>query len=113
MDDLNPHFNQDELSEADLEVLRAFHSNEEPTPGNPLSQEPALEASQVETAQSPTLMSDDEMLVLFATEADEDIAAMRVALQRLGQDDRLDSQSLKVLKRSAHKVAGTAAAIGC
>src|SRR2546428_96031 len=116
MDDLNSPFNQDELSEADLEVLRAFHSNQEPTPGNPLSQEPTLEASfasQAETAQSSALMSDDEMLVLFATEADEDIATMRLALQRLGQDDRLDSQSLKALKRCAHKVAGTAAAIGC
>jgi chemosensory pili system protein ChpA (sensor histidine kinase/response regulator) len=113
MDELNPPFNQDELSEEDLEVLRAFHSNEEPTPGNPLSREPALGASQAETAQSPTLMSDDEMLVLFATEADEDIATMRLALQRLGQDDRSDAQSLNALKRCAHKVAGTAAAIGC
>ncbi len=116
MDDLNSPFHQDELSEADLEVLRAFHSDEEPAPGSTLSQETALEASHTpltETAQSETFMTDDEMLVLFATEADEEIATMRVALQRLGQDDLLDFQCLKALKRSAHKVAGTAASIGC
>lgn len=116
MDDRNSPFHQDDLSEEDLEVLRAFHSNEEPPAGNSLSQEPALEASfasQAETAQSSALISDDEMLAFFATEADEDIAAMRLALQRLEQDGHLDSQSLQVLKRSAHKVAGTAAAIGC
>ncbi len=116
MDDRNSPFNQDELSEEDLEVLRAFHSNEEPLPDNSLSQEPTLEASfasQTETTQSPSLISDDEMLAFFATEADEDIATMRLALQRLEQDDRLDSQNLEALKRSAHKMAGTAAAIGC
>src|SRR5271157_887464 len=116
MDDTNSPFQQDELSEEDLEVLRAFHTNEVPTPDSPLSQETTLQASfasQTETAQFSTLMSDDEMLVLFATEADEDIATMRLALQQLEQDYRLDSQSLKALKRSAHKVAGTAAAIGC
>src|SRR6266487_5511418 len=116
MDDRNSPFHQDELSEEDLEVLRAFHSNEEPLPDNSLSQEPTLEASfasQTETTQSPLLISDDEMLAFFATEADEDIATMRLALQRLEQDDRLDSQNLEALKRSAHKMAGTAAAIGC
>ena len=116
MDDRNSPFHQDELSEEDLEVLRAFHSNEEPLPDNSLSQEPTLEASfasQTETTQSPSLISDDEMLAFFATEADEDIATMRLALQRLEQDDRLDSQNLEALKRSAHKMAGTAAAIGC
>ncbi len=116
MNDRNSPFHHDELSEEDLEVLRAFHSNEEPTPDNPLPRETTLEASfasQTETAQSPTLITDDEMLAFYATEADEDIATMRLALQRLEQDDRLDSLSLEALKRSAHKVAGTAAAIGC
>ena len=53
------------------------------------------------------------MLTLFATEVDEDITTMRLAVQQFEQDKRLDSQGLKALKHCAHKVAGTAAAIGC
>jgi chemosensory pili system protein ChpA (sensor histidine kinase/response regulator) len=116
MDERNSPFHQDELSEEDLEVLRAFHSNEEPLAGDPLQQDITLEVSftsQTETAQSPMFITDDEMLSLFVTEAGEDIAIMRSALQRLEQDFRLDSHGLEALKRSAHKVGGTAAAIGC
>src|SRR5260370_8014597 len=58
------------------------------------------------------ISSDDEMLVLFTTEVGEDIATMRLALQQLEQDERLDSPAFLALKRTAHKVAGTAAAIG-
>ena len=53
------------------------------------------------------------MLALFASEVDEEIATMRLAVKQLEQDNRLDSRGLKALKRCAHKVAGTAAAIGC
>jgi chemosensory pili system protein ChpA (sensor histidine kinase/response regulator) len=116
MDDVHSFFHQDELSDEDLEVLRVFHTLEEPTSDDPLLQETIPAASiahQTDTAQSSLLLSEDDMLVLFATEADEDIAMMRSALQHLEQDDRLHAPSLKALKRAAHKVAGTAAAIGC
>jgi chemosensory pili system protein ChpA (sensor histidine kinase/response regulator) len=116
MDKRNSSFHQDELSEEDLLVLRTFHSNEESLADTPLPLGTALGASfasQTETAPSPMLITDDEMLSLFATEVDEDIATMRSALQRMEQDEHLDSQGIEVLKRSAHKVAGTSAAIGC
>ncbi len=116
MDDATSPFHQNELSEEDLEVLRAFHAIEEPTSDNPLTREMILENSlpyQPFTDQTPAAESEDNMLAFFITEVDEDIAAMRLALQQLEQDDRLDSPGLKALKRTAHKVAGTAAAIGC
>ena len=116
MHDANSPFNQDELSAEDLEVLRAFHVLQEPTTDNPLPQEgmPAGSlAGQPYAVQSSAIESEDEMLVIFTTEVGEDIAAMRLVLQRLEQDDQVDSPSFKALKRSAHKIAGTAAAIGC
>ncbi len=116
MDDATPPFNQDELSAEDLEVLRAFHALTEPTTDIRLPQETMQADSLTDQPGgdwSSAIESEDEMLVIFATEADEDITAMRSALQQLEQDDRLDSPGFKALKRSAHKVAGTAAAIGC
>src|SRR5260370_22753061 len=116
MHDANSPFNQDELSAEDLEVLRAFHVLQESTTDNPLPQEgmPAGSlAGQPYAVQSSAIESEDEMLVIFTTEVGEDIAAMRLVLQRLEQDNQVDSPSFKALKRSAHKIAGTAAAIGC
>src|SRR5260370_35631456 len=70
-------------------------------------------AGQPYAVQSSAIESEDEMLVIFTTEVGEDIAAMRLVLQRLEQEDQVDSRSVKGLKRSANKIAGTAAAIGC
>jgi len=116
MDDLDAQDHEEELSKDDLEVLRAFHDLEfatidysfplETTPGTALK-------NQSDTNQSAAFLSEDDMLALFATEANEDIATMHRLVQQLEQDNRLDSQGLKALKRCAHKVAGTAAAIGC
>jgi chemosensory pili system protein ChpA (sensor histidine kinase/response regulator) len=116
MDDLDAQEDQEELSKDDLEVLRAFHDLDfsttddsfphEATPGTDLTY-------QSNTDQSTPFLSEDDILTLFATEADEDITSMRLAVQQLERDNRLDSQGLKALKRCAHKVAGTAAAIGC
>src|SRR5215470_4489213 len=115
MDDPKSPFHQDELSPEDLEVLRAFHALEEP------ASDMLQEAVQSDTPSNHLqgampgldISSDDEMLVLFTTEAGEDIATMRLALQQLEQDERLDSPAFLALKRTAHKVAGTAAALGC
>lgn len=116
MDDTNSPFHQDELSAEDLEVLRAFHALKESTTDTPLHQQGMLAGSPADQPyadQSSAIESEDEMLVIFTTEAGEDIAAMRLALQQVEQDDQVDSPGLKSLKRSAHKMAGTAAAIGC
>lgn len=55
----------------------------------------------------------DDMLALFVAEADEDIAAMRQALAQLEQEDQLDEGHLEALRRYAHKLKGTAGAVGC
>ncbi len=116
MDDLDAQDHQEELSEDDLEVLRTFHDLEfttadasfphEAMPGTSLTH-------QSDANQSTAFLSEDDMLALFALEADEDITTMRLAVQQLVQNNRLDPQALKTLKRCAHKLAGTAAAIGC
>src|SRR6266702_7944021 len=116
MDDLDTPDHQEELSKDDLAVLQAFHDLEFSTADNsfPLAATPETSLTyQSDTDQSAAFLSEDDLLSLFATEADEDITPMRLAVQQLEQDNRLDSQGLKALKRCAHKVAGTAAAIGC
>ena len=117
MDDLDSPDHQEELSKDDQEVLRAFHDLEESTTSNdsfPQAAAPVTSITyQTDTDQSAAFLSEDDMLALFASEADEDITTMRLAVQHLEQANRLDSPGLKVLKRCTHKVAGTAAAIGC
>ncbi len=107
-----------ELSEDDLAVLRAFeaaeklvvkdHSADVSAPGSSLFQ-------QLHAAQSPQPSPGEvpeEMLVLFVTEADEDIMVMRETLRHLEQDDPADPASLMALQRTAHKLKGTAGSIG-
>src|ERR1051326_6453571 len=104
----------DELSPEDLAVIQAFDamnaldvagSLEEQAGGQ--SNTNALEYTGL-GVESP-----EDMLMLFASEADEDIGTMRRALQQLEQDNAIDSPGLVTLGRAAHKVKGTAGAMGC
>ena len=116
MDDLDTQDHHEELSKDDLEVLQAFHDLEFSARDDSFPIELAQGASSTyksDTDQSEAFLSEDDMLALFATEADEDIATMRMAIQRIERANMLDSQGMKTLKRCAHKIAGTAAAIGC
>src|SRR5258708_14331556 len=61
---------------------------------------------------APPISEDDDMLVLFATEAEEDIARMHHALDQLKQEERLDAPAFESLHRTAHKLKGTAGPIG-
>jgi len=124
MNDTSPPSDDDELnalsklSEADLAVLRAFEAAEElvvkdasaevGAPGDsPTEQSPVSQSPQ----PSPDGVA-EEMLVLFVTEADEDIMFMRESLRHLEQDDSADPESLMALQRTAHKLKGTAGSIG-
>jgi len=111
MDDLDTQDHDEELSKDDLDVLQAFHDLEFSTTDEafPLEIKPGASP----TDQSEDFLSDDDMLALFATEADEDITTMRLAIQQIEHSSTLDSRGMKTLKRCAHKIAGTAAAIGC
>src|SRR6266851_7884125 len=107
-----------ELSEDDLAVLRAFEAAEELLVKYPSADVSAPGSSffeQSHAAQSPQPSPGEvpeEMLVLFVTEADEDIMAMRETLRHLEQDDPADPASLTALQRTAHKLKGTAGSIG-
>ena len=111
MDDLDTQDHNEELSEDDLDVLQAFHDLEFSTTDDSFPLEITPGASS--TDQSEDFLSEDDMLALFATEADEDITTMHLAIQQIEHGSTLDSRGMKTLKRCAHKVAGTAAAIGC
>ena len=89
--------------------------------GEPEEQEPASDTANMQSAwrtvapaspSAPSVSEDDDMLVLFATEAEEDIARMHQALDQLKQDERLDAPAFESLHRVAHKLKGTAGAIG-
>jgi chemotaxis protein histidine kinase CheA/CheY-like chemotaxis protein len=106
-----------ELSEDDLAVLRAFEAAEElvvkassadVAPGDSFTEQSLISQS---PQSSPGEVA-EEMLVLFVTEADEDIMLMRESLRHLEQDDSADPTSLMALQRTAHKLKGTAGSIG-
>ena len=75
MDDFDTSDRQEDLSKDDLEVLQTFHNLD-------LSSLDTSFPSDMTAATYQPLRSED-MLALFATEADEDITAMRHALQQL------------------------------
>jgi len=107
-----------ELSEDDLAVLRAFDAAEElvvksATSGVVLPKlSPADPSSASQSPQPSPGSVPDGMLVLFITEADEDIAIMRETLRQLEEDDPAGSTSFVTLQRIAHKLKGTASSIG-
>ncbi len=94
---------EERLSAEDLAVLQAF-DNMEIWNTRDIS-------SNVTDTQDVADDSYDDMLVLFAAEADEDIALMRRALSQLEQGDALDPSRFKTLRRVAHKIRGTAGAM--
>ncbi|TMD40096.1 MAG: hypothetical protein E6I90_14950, partial [Chloroflexi bacterium] len=116
-------FNQNDLSAEDLAVLRAFDAldmedwgAERPDtstlqPTQPLAdQDTTIATTQPELAY---LLSPEDMLTLFTTEADEDLTTLRRTLQQLEPDDQLNIVRLQTLQRTAHKMKGTAGAVGC
>ncbi len=134
MNEPPPSFDPNALSEDDLAVLRAFDALENlegaesapvidlpgtagtPDTMNTAAQEEHLPPDQAAGTPGSSLSSFDllkDMFTLFATEADEDISTMWQALHQLEQDDSITSSSLVTLKQRAHKLKGTAGAVGC
>src|SRR6266571_2619957 len=116
-------FNQNELSAEDLAILRAFDAldmedwaverpdTSTPQPTQPLAdQDTTIATTQPELAN---MLSPEDMLTLFTTEADEDLTTLRRTLQQLEPDDQLNIVRLQTLQRTAHKMKGTAGAVGC
>jgi chemosensory pili system protein ChpA (sensor histidine kinase/response regulator) len=116
MNDLND-FDEVELSAEDLEILRAFDAIDswDSAPTGPLNeatmtQERAASASSSQNEED-TLVED--VLLLFISEAEEDIAHMRRTLSLLEQDDQIQPSRFIPLKRAAHKIRGTSGAVEC
>lgn len=106
----NP-FDSNELTPEDLEAIRAFLATEDfetlpPDTDEPPSS-PSFEPAREESG------ADEEMLAVFTNEVRSDIEALRQALAHVEQDERLDSPGLLAMRRAAHKIRGTSAAIGC
>ncbi len=103
------HFAHDEAEEQmsadDLAVLQAFDAMET------WQHTDALVSSTPQEQDDE--FSDEDMLLLFAAEVDEDIGQMKRALSQLEQNDTLDLTRFTTLQRIAHKIRGTAGAMEC
>lgn len=105
----------EELSAEDLAIIQAFDALDDlATTGN-LDEQQASLLSNSFTLDNGALSIEnpEDMLMLFASEADEDLGTMRRALNQLEQDNHTSSPGLVTLGRSAHKLKGTAGAMGC
>ncbi len=115
MDETFPFSDQNELSPEDQAVLDAFLAMDDMEP-LPIAEETSAAAPiAASTSQTSTdlIAVEDDMLVLFATEAEEDIDRMRQSLQQLEQSEQVDAPAFTLFQRAAHKLKGTAGAIGC
>lgn len=113
--DETPFSYSDELSAEDLAIIQTFDEmNDLVIAGN--ASTPSVGTAE-NTAwidnSSAGIESADDMLMLFVNEAEEDLGTMRRALQELEQDNHASSPSLVTLGRAAHKLKGTAGAMGC
>ena len=112
-----PSFKSNELTPEDMEVIRAFLAAEDfatSLPGDEVEGAQAMTESRVGIFDEGE--DEDEMLAIFASEVDEDIADLRCALESVRGDGRIDPQALpafSALRRGGHKIRGTSAAIGC
>src|SRR5579884_1723826 len=129
-EDIFPPFDESQLSPEDQEVLRMFDALED-IPAN-LSDDAAPESGAdnshsslpardsgveaAEVAPASSLIDEnfiEDMLSVFAFEADEDIAILRRTLRQIEREDTLDTGRLMTLQHLAHKIKGTAGAVGC
>ena len=115
MDDTSFSPRSEELSAEDLAIIQAFDATDDlVVAGNLDEQQIGMQTGTVPLEKGGSGADNPEdMLMLFASEADEDIATMRRALQDLEQDNQRTSPGLVTLGRAAHKLKGTAGAMGC
>ncbi len=120
MDETPAPFHEEDLSEEDLAVLRDFDAMEfivgeqlEETPENPENAAKNVSQSGLSQADTTEAFSQEDMLLLFVSEVEEDISVLRNGVQKLEPTQTLDSGRLDILERKAHKIKGTAGAFGC
>ena len=89
--------NFDELSDEDLAVLRAFDALDDLAFPGSLDDQPGIQSNSTGlslTSGALNLENPEDMLILFASEADEDIGTIRRALQQVEQDNQVDRKSV-------------------
>ncbi len=111
-----PDFEENELSDEDLAVLRAFDAMKD-WPEQPSSVtsplELSLHSSQQDAKQAPVEYSAEDMLLVFVAEVYEDIVSMRRVLNQLEREDQIKPERFITFRRLGHKLRGSAAAIEC
>ncbi len=114
MDETPFSFESEELSAEDLAIIQAFDALDDlATTGNLDEQAGLLNNSSTLENSALSIENPEDMLMLFASEADEDLGTMRRALNQLEQDNQTSSPGLVTLGRAAHKLKGTSGAMGC
>ncbi len=120
MDETPAPFHENDLSEEDLAVLRDFDDMEfiaseqlEENPENPQNAAKNVSQSGLSQADTTEAFSQEDMLLLFVSEVEEDISVLRNGLLQLKPTQTLDGVRLDILERKAHKIKGTAGAFGC
>src|SRR5581483_6494262 len=116
MNDALPPSDENELSAEDLEVLRAFDAMENWNSSLSTSTLPPSPGAQESSTHTKQLALDDivdEMMMVFVTEADEDISKMRRALNQLEQEEQINPARFVALQRAGHKLRGTSVAVYC
>lgn len=111
-----PSFDFDDLetpdatpSPDDLAILQAFEARQDWEHAYAPAAVPEASISEEESFDDDA----DEMLMLFISEVEEDIASMQHALAALEQEDHIQPAHYLTLHRAGHKIRGTAGAMEC
>lgn len=102
MSETLPPFDDSHLSPEDRQILQAFLARE--SWADVTSPEPFIDRTSIQ--------QDDDLQSLFHAEVTDDVALLRIALQQLMQDEPPQLARLSALARPAHKIRGTAGAVG-
>jgi chemotaxis protein histidine kinase CheA len=113
MNEEQVYFSENELSEEDLAVLRAFETMDsgltQSSPSTVLPSELATQPPRQDTTQdASTGFSFEDMLLIFAIEADKDISTMRHALKQLEHNAHVLPGHFEVFRSRGHKIRGSA-----
>src|SRR5579859_6692048 len=93
---MEDEFKQNELSAEDLAILKAFDEMELEGWEVERSEQDSSARPLTDEQMGAEFIAPEEMLAIFAGEADEDIATIRQALQQMQPGEHLDSASLQV-----------------
>ena len=104
-------FDYSKLSARDQEILRTFQATSEFETRPPDDDGPVTPVAPQPV--DPTLELEDEMISVFATEVEGDLAVLRGGLEQAERDEDVHSPGFLTLQHIAHKIRGSASMIGC